>query len=119
MADIGDVKRLAVIGSGIMGTGITEISLLGGYETVVLSDIDGSALKKSRAAIESAIGALHRSLQRTIWSCRPHVRSSKIRLCFGKGRVYLKNRCKGQNRNLLFYYKIAEISYRSSHVSLF
>lgn len=58
MADLGDVKRLAVIGSGIMGTGITEISLLGGYETVVLSDIDGSALKKSRDAIESAIGAL-------------------------------------------------------------
>jgi 3-hydroxyacyl-CoA dehydrogenase len=58
MADLGDVRRIAVIGSGIMGSGIASIALLGGYERVVLSDIDSSALMKSRDSIESVIRAL-------------------------------------------------------------
>ena len=58
MTDISDVRRIAVIGSGIMGTGIASIALLGGYERVVLSDIDSSALMKSRDSIESVIKAL-------------------------------------------------------------
>jgi len=58
MADLSDVRRIAVIGSGIMGTGIASISLLGGYERVVLSDIDSSALMKSRDSIELVIKAL-------------------------------------------------------------
>jgi enoyl-CoA hydratase/3-hydroxyacyl-CoA dehydrogenase len=41
-----------------MGTGIASIALLGGYERVVLSDIDNSALKKSRDSIETVIKAL-------------------------------------------------------------
>ena len=58
MTDISDVRRIAVIGSGIMGTGIASIALLGGYERVVLNDIDSSALMKSRDSIESVIKAL-------------------------------------------------------------
>ena len=58
MADPSDVRRIAVVGSGIMGSGITEIPLLAGYEKVVLSDIDSGALKKGRDAIESVIRAL-------------------------------------------------------------
>ncbi len=58
MADLADVRRIAVIGSGIMGTGIASIALLGGYERVVLSDIDSSALMKSRDSIELVVRAL-------------------------------------------------------------
>ena len=58
MADLGDVRKIAVVGSGIMGTGIASIALLGGDERVVLSDIDGSALMKSRDSIELVIKAL-------------------------------------------------------------
>jgi len=57
MADTSDIRRMAVVGSGIMGSGIAEISLLGGYE-VVLNDIDGSALEKGRDTIERVIRAL-------------------------------------------------------------
>jgi len=58
MADLRDVRKIAVVGSGIMGTGIASASLLGGYERVVLCDIDSGALKKSRDSIEQVIKAL-------------------------------------------------------------
>jgi 3-hydroxyacyl-CoA dehydrogenase len=58
MTNISDVRRIAVIGSGIMGTGIASIALLGGYQKVILSDIDNSALKKSRDSIDSVVKAL-------------------------------------------------------------
>ncbi len=58
MADPGDVRRIAVVGSGIMGTGITQALLLGGYERVVLSDIDSSALMKGRDSIELVMRSL-------------------------------------------------------------
>ena len=57
MADLGDVRKIAVVGSGIMGTGICSACLLGGYE-VVLCDIDSTALKNSRDSIESVLKAL-------------------------------------------------------------
>jgi enoyl-CoA hydratase/3-hydroxyacyl-CoA dehydrogenase len=58
MTDISDIRKIAVIGSGIMGTGIASIALLGGYERVVLTDVDNSALKKSRDSIDLVIKAL-------------------------------------------------------------
>ena len=58
MAGLRDIRKIAIVGSGIMGSGITQISLLSGFETVVLNDIDESALKKSRDAIASVINAL-------------------------------------------------------------
>ncbi len=58
MAETNEVRKIAVIGSGIMGSGITQAVLLGGYETVVLSDIDSDALKKSRNTIEAVLKAL-------------------------------------------------------------
>ena len=57
MADLGDIRKIAVVGSGIMGTGICSACLLGGYE-VVLCDIDSTALKNSRDSIESVLKAL-------------------------------------------------------------
>ena len=35
MTDISDIRRITVIGSGIMGTGIASAALLAGYERVV------------------------------------------------------------------------------------
>jgi len=55
---LGNVRRIAVVGSGIMGTGIAGASLLGGYERVVLSDVDAGALARSRDSIESVLKAL-------------------------------------------------------------
>ena len=58
MAGIENIRKIAVVGSGIMGTGITQAVLLGGYEDVVLCDIDGDALRKSRDSIEKMMRAL-------------------------------------------------------------
>lgn len=58
MTDISNIRRIAVVGSGIMGTGIASVALLGGYERVVLNDIDSNALMKSQDSIESVIKAL-------------------------------------------------------------
>jgi enoyl-CoA hydratase/3-hydroxyacyl-CoA dehydrogenase len=57
MTELSDVQKIAVVGSGIMGTGICSACLLGGYE-VVLSDIDSTALKNSRDSIALVIKAL-------------------------------------------------------------
>lgn len=58
MKDTGDVRSIAVIGSGILGSGITQAFLMGGYENVVLCDISEEALEKSRETIETVIRAL-------------------------------------------------------------
>ena len=58
MAGLSEIRKITIVGSGIMGSSITQISLLSGFETVVLNDIDESALKKSRDAIASVIHAL-------------------------------------------------------------
>ena len=53
-----NIRKVAVIGSGIMGTAITQPVLLGGRVKVTLCDIDAGALKKSRQTIEKVIRAL-------------------------------------------------------------
>jgi len=55
MADLSSVKRIAVIGSGIMGSGIMEAILLKGFDKAVLHDADSGALEKGREAIERMI----------------------------------------------------------------
>jgi len=55
MTDLRNVRTLAVIGSGIMGSGITEAALLAGFDRVVLNDIDSDALKKGHSAVTSMI----------------------------------------------------------------
>jgi 3-hydroxyacyl-CoA dehydrogenase len=57
MADVTGVRKITVVGSGIMGTGICSACLLGGYE-VVLSDIDSNALNTSRDSIAAIMKAL-------------------------------------------------------------
>jgi len=55
MADLSSVKKIAVVGSGIMGTGIMEGILLKGFDKAVLHDADSSALRKGRDTIERMI----------------------------------------------------------------
>lgn len=50
MMDIKDIKKVAVIGAGIMGRGIAHVAALGGFE-VNLHDISDEALKTARSII--------------------------------------------------------------------
>ena len=45
-----NVKKVTVIGSGIMGSGIAHVSALAGYDTV-LHDVSKEALNKALASI--------------------------------------------------------------------
>ena len=58
MAESNEVRIIAIIGSGVMGTGIAAIALLAGYKRVILNDINFSLLKNSRNSIETVIRAL-------------------------------------------------------------
>jgi len=58
MKDTDDVRNITVIGSGILGTGITQAFLMGGYGKVVLCDISAEALEKSRETIKTVIRSL-------------------------------------------------------------
>jgi 3-hydroxyacyl-CoA dehydrogenase len=57
MATAAGVKKLAVVGVGIMGSGIARAALLAGYE-VVVSDADNAALARGRDVIEEVVRAL-------------------------------------------------------------
>nr|WP_202446712.1 3-hydroxyacyl-CoA dehydrogenase family protein [Streptomyces sp. SID5468] len=48
-------KKLAVIGAGLMGSGIAQVSAQAGYE-VVLRDVTDEALARGRAGIEASYG---------------------------------------------------------------
>jgi 3-hydroxybutyryl-CoA dehydrogenase len=52
------VKRIAVIGAGIMGRGIAQVAAAGGFDTV-LQDVEA-------AQLESALGAVRASLQKGV-----------------------------------------------------
>ena len=58
MRDTGGVRNITVIGSGILGSGITQAFLMGGYEDVVLCDVSEEMLEKSRETIETVIRSL-------------------------------------------------------------
>ena len=51
--NIGDVKKVAVMGSGEMGHGIAEVLLLGGY-TVNMRDVEQKFLDKGLAKIKKS-----------------------------------------------------------------
>jgi len=49
--------KIAVIGAGTMGNGIAQVCAQGGH-TVVLSDVDGTALERARAQVDRSLGKL-------------------------------------------------------------
>jgi len=50
-----DIKRVFIVGSGLMGSGIAQVCAQRGLE-VVLYDIDGEALKRALKSIEWSVG---------------------------------------------------------------
>jgi 3-hydroxybutyryl-CoA dehydrogenase len=49
-----EIKSIAIIGSGIMGSGVAQVSAVAGYG-VVLQDINDQALERARSGIESSL----------------------------------------------------------------
>ncbi|MHA2009396.1 MAG: 3-hydroxyacyl-CoA dehydrogenase family protein [Promethearchaeota archaeon] len=47
-----NINNVAIIGSGIMGSGIAQVALLSGYQEVVLNDVSEKILKKARESIQ-------------------------------------------------------------------
>ncbi|MDP6180631.1 MAG: 3-hydroxyacyl-CoA dehydrogenase NAD-binding domain-containing protein, partial [Desulfatiglandales bacterium] len=47
-----EIKKVGVVGCGIMGSGITQVCAQSGYE-VLVSEVDGALLKKGLASIEA------------------------------------------------------------------
>ena len=58
MVGLDDIKNIAVIGGGIMGSGIAQVALLTGYEKVTVIDRNIEILDKSRKIIRDRIEAL-------------------------------------------------------------
>ncbi len=52
-----EIKRIAIIGSGIMGSGVAQVSAVAGYD-VVLQDINDKALERAKSGIEFSLGKL-------------------------------------------------------------
>jgi 3-hydroxybutyryl-CoA dehydrogenase len=50
-----DVKKVGVVGAGLMGHGIAQVSAQGGYD-VVLREVDDAALQKGIGKIEKQLG---------------------------------------------------------------
>lgn len=57
MNDLLPVKRVAVIGAGIMGSGIAQLAATAGYEVAVY-DASPEQLSRARRAIEASLGKL-------------------------------------------------------------
>src|SRR5271157_5365903 len=51
------IKNIAIIGSGIMGSGIAQVSAAAGFR-VKIQDINGEALQKAKSSIEFSLGKL-------------------------------------------------------------
>ena len=58
MVNLEDIKNIAVIGGGIMGSGIAQVALLTGYEKVTVVDRNIEILDKSRKLIYDRIEGL-------------------------------------------------------------
>lgn len=59
MSELSKIENVAVIGSGIMGSGIAQTVLLGGYKKVTLNDVSDKILKKARNSIEIWIHSIN------------------------------------------------------------
>jgi len=55
MVDISDINTIAVIGAGLMGSGIAQVALMGGFENVILNDISAEKIEESVKNIEYSL----------------------------------------------------------------
>ena len=58
MVELDNINKIAIIGGGIMGSGIAQVALLSGYEKVTVIDLDEGILRKSRDLIQERIESL-------------------------------------------------------------
>ncbi|MHA2326674.1 MAG: 3-hydroxyacyl-CoA dehydrogenase NAD-binding domain-containing protein [Promethearchaeota archaeon] len=58
MVNIDNIKNIAVVGGGILGSGIAQVALLSGYEKVTVIDLNDEILEKSRRLIQYRIKSL-------------------------------------------------------------
>jgi len=58
MVLLGNIRNVAVIGGGLMGAGIAQITLLAGYEKVTVIDLKREILEKCREEIQKRIEEL-------------------------------------------------------------
>jgi len=58
MREMHNITNVAIIGSGIMGSGIAQIALLSGFQKVTLNDVSEKILKKGRESIFFRIQSL-------------------------------------------------------------
>ncbi|MFX0058752.1 MAG: 3-hydroxyacyl-CoA dehydrogenase family protein [Candidatus Hodarchaeota archaeon] len=59
MVDISNIKTFAVIGAGTMGHEIAQVALMGGFEKVILNDLDKEILNSARIQIQKNLVKLH------------------------------------------------------------
>jgi 3-hydroxyacyl-CoA dehydrogenase len=59
MRELHNIDNVAIIGSGIMGSGIAQLALLSGYQKVTLNDVSEKILKKARESIQLGIQSLN------------------------------------------------------------
>lgn len=50
-----DIRKIAVIGTGLMGSGIAQIFLMAGFEKIILFDINSTTLKTAYMKIKSGL----------------------------------------------------------------
>ena len=58
-----DVKKIGVLGAGVMGSGIAQVTASSGYETVCY-DVDNAALEKGREHVTTGRYGLERGVER-------------------------------------------------------
>lgn len=58
MDSLGNIRNVAVIGGGLLGTGIAQVTLLAGYEKVTVIDLKSEILEKCREEIQKRIEEL-------------------------------------------------------------
>jgi len=52
-----EVKKVGVLGCGLMGSGIAQVAAAAGYETIV-REVSNDVIQKGKAGIEKSLGKL-------------------------------------------------------------
>src|SRR5262249_24319388 len=60
---VSDVRRIGVLGAGVMGSGIAQVTATAGYDTVCV-DVDADALTKGREHVTTGRYGLDRGVER-------------------------------------------------------